>query len=263
MKTFYQYDTRWGNLGYKNRPSTMSNSGCGPTACASIIQTKHKKVTPKHTRKFMIKHDYVVNGAGTKWAGIKACLEHWGFKVTVHNDMDSFFKEMSKKGRKAVLLFDGGSRGGITWTLGGHFISVGDYKKENGKHKLYTHDSGGRGHTGWYCYETQMRGLILQAWTCYYPNSEKVDPAPKKKKIKKSRIKLPKRGYYKYGDSGAGVKYLQHWLNNHGYGAGTEDGQFGARTRGAVRRFQKKHGLVTDGRFGKASLDAADHEKGI
>ena len=134
-KTFRQYDSRWGRLSYPpGTRSTMASAGCGPTACASIIvnNPKYKNITPKTTRNFMLDNNYVPGGVGTMWSGIDACMKHFGFEVKRHNDMDSFFKEMNKGSRRAVILFGAGSRGGITWTSGGHYVPATDFKKKNG-----------------------------------------------------------------------------------------------------------------------------------
>ena len=54
----------------------------------------------------------------------------------------------------------------------------------------------------------------------------------------------------KEGDSGEQVKDIQHWLNDHGYSAGEEDGVFGEKTREAVIQFQSSKKIVTDGVVG-------------
>jgi peptidoglycan hydrolase-like protein with peptidoglycan-binding domain len=54
----------------------------------------------------------------------------------------------------------------------------------------------------------------------------------------------------KVGDKGKQVKMIQHWLNDHGYKAGEEDGVFGEKTREAVIEFQGKKEIVTDGIVG-------------
>lgn len=171
-KTFRQYDSRWGKKKYPSGSScTMSGSGCGPTACADIIvnNPKHKSKTPANTRSFMCKNSYAIAGQGTAWDGIDACLKYYGFKVTRHTDMESFFKEMAKGNRYAIILFRGGTKGGVTWTTGGHYLAATDYKVKSGKHYLYMRDPGLRRHDGWYCYETKMKGLIKVLWTCYLP----------------------------------------------------------------------------------------------
>lgn len=68
--------------------------------------------------------------------------------------------------------------------------------------------------------------------------------------------KLPARGYFKKGDSGANVGRLQKCLN-WATGSGLAvDKQFGNMSLAAIIWFQVKNGLTPDGQFGKASLKA-------
>ena len=53
-----------------------------------------------------------------------------------------------------------------------------------------------------------------------------------------------------YGSTGSAVNKLQTILNEHGYDLAV-DGIFGAKTRAAVRDYQKKNGLKLDGIVGK------------
>lgn len=50
------------------------------------------------------------------------------------------------------------------------------------------------------------------------------------------------------GAVGEEVKKIQHWLNEHGYKAGKEDGIFGEKTRAAVIQFQSAKNILTNGR---------------
>ena len=62
-----------------------------------------------------------------------------------------------------------------------------------------------------------------------------------------------------YGSRGSAVTELQKLLNKNGYKL-TEDGIFGAKTKAAVKDYQKKNKLVVDGIVGKntwAALTAA------
>ena len=77
--TFRQYDSRWGSKNY-NGSSTMAMAGCDPTACASVIYSINKKITPWTTAKYMKKHGYAIYNNGTAWAGIPACLKHFGME---------------------------------------------------------------------------------------------------------------------------------------------------------------------------------------
>ena len=56
------------------------------------------------------------------------------------------------------------------------------------------------------------------------------------------------------GSTGSEVKELQSKLAQLGYGVGTVDGKFGAKTESAVRSFQKDHGLRVDGLAGAQTI---------
>lgn len=171
-KTYKQADSRWGSKNY-NGSSTMATAGCGPTSVAMLAYAVDGKTDPWDVAKFMKKNGYAIRNNGTAWSGIPAAMKHFGLKdVKNVTKMSDVWKYM-KKGYCAVFLFGAGSRGGICWTTSGHYVAVTDYKVSNGKHMLYTRDSGGRNHTGWYTYETQMKGLIPQIWVGYVPGKLK------------------------------------------------------------------------------------------
>lgn len=60
------------------------------------------------------------------------------------------------------------------------------------------------------------------------------------------------------GTSGDEVKLLQYWLNAHGYNCGSEDGEFGEKTRGAVIQFQSTESIVADGIVGPQTRQVID-----
>lgn len=184
-KTYHQYDSRWGWKNY-NGSSNMSQAGCGPTSVADLAYAIDKSVTPWTVAKYMQKNGYAIRNNGTAWAGIPAAMKHFGL-MDVKNvaSMSDVFSYLKKR-YCAVFLFKGGSRGGITWTLAGHYLAVTSIKVEDGKHYLYMRDPGGRNHTGRYCYETQMKGLISQVWVGYVPGNLKTE---KKKETKKKETK--------------------------------------------------------------------------
>lgn len=174
---FNQFDPRWSRKAYAGR--TMAASGCGPTAIANIVSSKHTSVTPADVADWLTSHGYASNGNGTYWSGIKAALDAYGCPATQHSSMQPFFDEMVKGNRWGVILFRAGTRGGITWTGGGHFVAiVKGYEYRNGKHYLYVSDSGSRGHDGWYTYEDHMRGLIPTLWSCIVDSSAASVPTP-------------------------------------------------------------------------------------
>lgn len=65
------------------------------------------------------------------------------------------------------------------------------------------------------------------------------------------------RQYIKLNDTGSEVKKLQKFLNWAVDAGLVVDGEFGVKTRTAVKAFQKKCKLDVDGHFGEASLKAA------
>ncbi|MBR4081936.1 MAG: peptidoglycan-binding protein [Clostridia bacterium] len=58
------------------------------------------------------------------------------------------------------------------------------------------------------------------------------------------------------GSSGSAVKTLQQKLKDLGYYTGSIDGKYGAGTKAAVEKFQKKKGLTRDGIAGPKTLSA-------
>lgn len=166
---FRQYDSRWGSLPYPTKEYSFANNGCGCCAVTHLLieMDEYKNYTPATVRKYMVKH--ATNGNGTTWAGITDSLEHYGRKPKNVPTMAEAFKELNKGNRTGILLFKGGTKGGITWTSSGHYVAFLDYKYENGKHYFYTKDSGSRKNDGWHCYETQMKGLIKQIWVVEMP----------------------------------------------------------------------------------------------
>lgn len=166
--TYKQADSRWGKKNY-NGSSTMATAGCGPTAVADLAYAVDGKTTPWDVGLYMQKHGYAIRNNGTAWAGIPAAMKAFGLTdVKNVGNMSDVFGYLDK-GYCAVFLMKAGSRGGICWTTAGHFIAVTAHSKQNGKDYVYTRDPGGRNHTGTYCYQTQMAGLIPQVWVGKVP----------------------------------------------------------------------------------------------
>ena len=179
---YRQYDSRWGDKPYPTRNSSFAGNGCGCCACTHVIieRPQYANLTPEPVRVWMVDQGLAYPNQGTLWSGIPKTLQHYGFTTINHDTVTGMFDVLDKRkaaGQKClgVILFGSGTRGGITWTTGGHYVAFVDYKKEGGKHYLYTKDSGSRKHDGWYCYETTMKGLIPQIWSALPPNS---DPGP-------------------------------------------------------------------------------------
>lgn len=60
----------------------------------------------------------------------------------------------------------------------------------------------------------------------------------------------------KIGSKGEEVRQIQTKLKNWGYYTGSVDGVYGWQTQNAVKSFQKKNGLTSDGIAGKQTLNA-------
>lgn len=63
--------------------------------------------------------------------------------------------------------------------------------------------------------------------------------------------------YIERGDVSVQIKYLQNFLNWYGRYRLIDDGSAGPKTEEAIKDFQKKEGLVVDGKFGPKCLDRA------
>lgn len=252
---YRQTDSRWASLPYPTRSYSFGGSGCGCCACTHVIieQDRYKNYTPKDVRPYMVSKGFATKGHGTTWNGIKLTLEHYGNKVIDHPTMVNLFATLDERKKKSqpclgVILFRAGTRGGVKWTAGGHYVAFVDYKKSGNRHYLYTKDSGGRHHDGWYCYETTMMGLIPKVWSALPPQfNPKPTPTPSKKAYSGAYPKPT----LKKGSKGKEVKNLQRFLNWYNSKNNLSvDGVFGDKTLSAVKRFQKAEGLVVDGIVG-------------
>lgn len=246
-KSFKQYDSRWGSKNY-NGSSTMAGAGCGPTSVADLVYNIDKTITPWKVAKWMKSHGYAIRNNGTAHDGIPAALKHYGMHdVKYRSSMKDIFDDLSK-GKVAIFLFRGGSRGGITWTTSGHYVANDGYKIMNNKHRLKMFDPGGRDHDGWYYYESQMKGLIYKVWTCSY---DKPKPIPKPDTKYAGVIPKPT---IKMGSKGTQVINLQKFLNWYfGSAVLKTDGKFGVNTETQLEIFQENEGINSDGIYGKIS----------
>jgi len=232
MTIFKQYDSRWGKKNYNNS-SSISAAACGPFAVANCIVEFNPSINPMDVVRYMQKHGYAVPNHGTAWSGIPAAMKAFGMEdvknVNVDKSMDAVWKYM-EKGYEAVFLFKGGSRGGVTWTLGGHYVAMVAYKVKNGKHYLRAKDSGGRDHDGFFAYETTMRGLIPQVWVGKKPSGT---PKPAPQKVYPKCIDVSdhqgKIDWKKVKASG-----IDHAVIRAGYGKGNPDKWWKRNIEGAI-----------------------------
>ena len=268
-KIYRQADSRWGSLPYPTKAYSFAHNGCGCCACThNIIEIpQYANYTPANVRPYMVGQGFATKGHGTTWNGITKTLEHYGFKVSTPNISSSMSGAWDILGKTApkqgVLLFRKGTKGGITWTAGGHYVAFLNYKVQNGKHYFYTKDSGGRHHDGWYCYETQMRGLLPKIWIVTEMPTGVAVPA---KTTTTTTTTTKAKGTYtgalptstiKKGSKGNAVKLWQKFLNWFGNYGLKVDGVFGKLTFNATKKFQKSQGLTQDGIAGPKTLAKA------
>jgi hypothetical protein len=62
----------------------------------------------------MINKGYAIPGNGTARNGITDCLRSFGFAVKRHDNMTTFLSELNKGNVIGIILFGGGTRGGVT-----------------------------------------------------------------------------------------------------------------------------------------------------
>lgn len=254
---YKQDDPRWAKKIY-NKTSTMSGAGCGPTACAIIASAINPAVTPIDTMKYMQTHgddkhpSFAIPGNGTAWNGIWNCLRYFGFKNAKEiKTMDEVFR-LLKKGYVGVVRFVAGTKGGIRWTDGGHYVAVTGIKEVKGEHLLYMRDPGGRQHIGWYNYEKTMAGLMPNVWL-----GSIEPPEPVKKPSGKYDYLIP-NPTIKLGTESPGVKGLQKFLNwYHPDWKLAVDGKAGVATINALSIFQLTEGLESDGVYGRITRNRA------
>lgn len=219
---FKQYDSRWAKKSYCT-PGTMASDGCGPTAVADLVYNLDKTITPWKVAQWMTANGYATRGNGTVWSGITMALRHYGFEVmgiekSGKGDitMTKFLNEMAKGDRWGIILFKAGTKGGVTWTMGGHYMAAVDYRVVNSDKQLYMYDSGTRGHNGWYSYTKTMRGLCALAYiTVKKPKKEEPKKEEPKLTAQEQRIKDIKAFAKKYADDDS-YKYRK-WSESNKY----------------------------------------------
>lgn len=287
---YKQYDSRWGSKPYPRKGSSFSGNGCGCVACTHLIieQEKYKNLTPEPVRQWMVKQGFAYYQQGTTWSGIEKTLQHYGYKVThigINDPISKAWVELNKGNRIGVILFLGGKGpDGTVWTAGGHYVAFTDYKIQNGKHRLYMKDSGGRDHDGWYYYENSMKGLVYQMWIVERIGAQVITPtvqpttsiklvengifdSTSMKALQKlfgtaqdgyisgqnAKLKQYHKGFaagvIKYGTNGSAlVKAIQKYLKLSG-----PDGLLGPNT---IKALQKKVGVTADGIWGPVTSKA-------
>ncbi|MCI6512921.1 MAG: peptidoglycan-binding protein [Coprococcus catus] len=247
-KTFNQAD--WGKV----NGISMAASGCGPSSLASIIFNKDTSTTPVKVAQWLYNKGYFYT-SGTTRTGITAALNYYGFESIYYKPehtggaiwQEAMAKMKAAKGDWwAIFLVVGTANGGKDnlWTSGGHYLAITDLK--NGK--LYVRDSGSKKRTGYYDPEL-LRYDTNVIWVIQKKDNTAVYSG--------TFPTLPAKGYFKKGDSGQQIKYLQMFMKWYGVYNGKVDGSFGPDTEAAVIAYQKAEVLSKDGWFGPKCLARA------
>lgn len=187
-KDFKQYDSKWGSKKYAG--GTMSGCGCGPTSVADLVYDFDNSITPAKVADWLTKSGFAGKaGNGTIRWGITHALEHYGFTdvrgirnasddKSGKNDptMQKFCELIATGDYVGIILFSAGTRGGVTWTSSGHFVTVYKAKKSGSDWLLSVYDGGQRENDGTYSYNKTMKGLCFRAFVGKKP--KKPEPKP-------------------------------------------------------------------------------------
>lgn len=203
--TFLQYVGAWANHLYptgNKKKSTYATSGCGTCMLADIIYNVNPNITPEIVGKYISSIGGATPGGATYHWAIKKTAEHFGLHCKEIGTMSEYRKIMTANDYWGGLLFDKGTRGGIKWTAGGHYIANTAIKNND---LLYMRDSGKRKHIGWYSYSKHIKGLIKKAWVFWIDNNQK--PAPAQPTLTANQKAI-----------NAAVQFAKDTANNNKYG---------------------------------------------
>ena len=130
---YMQTDPKWSDINYsaKGEHTTIGRAGCGPTSAAMVLASwKDKKITPKETAAWAVKHGYKAPGQGTYYSYFAALGKAYGISITMLNAQN--LREISKNGaanyhKAAATEVKKGNwiiacMGPGLWTHGGHYI---------------------------------------------------------------------------------------------------------------------------------------------
>lgn len=131
---YLQTDSRWANIDYTAKgehATTIGRAGCGPTSAAMVIATwKDKKVTPKETAAWALKHGYKAPNQGTYYSYFTAQGRQYGIDIRMINGSNlrdlgrQKAEPYHKKAREAIQKGDLviACMGPGNWTHSGHFV---------------------------------------------------------------------------------------------------------------------------------------------
>lgn len=237
---------------YKFQEALQNNWGyIWGTSGQTWTATKQKNLENKYASD-PVKYSYYKNGAkfGNKWIGHKVSdcsgMFYWAFKTfdqKIYHGSNSIWKSytINKSTLKNGIRTDGKP------------ISPGS--------AVFLNDNGNRHHIGLYI----GNGKTIEAKNTksgvVESNITKWDEIGELKGVEYDSM----NGYFypiiRSGSSGFDVKTLQECLNKLGYKI-KADSKFGQETETALKKYQERHGLTTDGICGPLTWKAIEEELG-
>ena len=132
--SYLQTDPRWGSLDYSapGEKTTISASGCGPTAMAMVLATwADPSVTPKTECAWALAHGYKAPRQGTYYGYFEPAGARYGLRVTRLNYTSLYGKSTSAYHAQVKDALDRGEMviacmGPGNWTSSGHYVLVWD-----------------------------------------------------------------------------------------------------------------------------------------
>ncbi|HUC89796.1 MAG TPA: phage tail tip lysozyme [Patescibacteria group bacterium] len=116
---YNQCDKEWGSKSYG--PSTICESGCGPSAMAMIITAlTGKRVTPADTSAYAGSHGMYIPGVGSSWDIPKVLAPNWGLKATFIGKNVAKINAAIQGGGYVIMS----GRGALPYSSGGHYIAI-------------------------------------------------------------------------------------------------------------------------------------------
>jgi len=143
--------TDWKQYDFSDYPyaaETIASAGCGPTACADLLN-----ISPIETAAWLTDHGYAYPYQGTAYEGINACLTAYGadgkmlasgLDYQTSGTVFSQWRKAIQGGVMGVILFH--NCVSSYWTNSGHFCAVVSYR--DGQYLVYDPASVVR--TGWH-----------------------------------------------------------------------------------------------------------------
>lgn len=116
---YSQYDPAWANKPYAS--STISSSGCGPSAMAMIITAlTGKQVTPVQTAQYAASKNLYIPGVGSKWTLASELAPNWGLKAKAIGTNVAAITAALQSGSLVIA----GGKGPKPLTRSGHILVI-------------------------------------------------------------------------------------------------------------------------------------------